>query len=219
MKNDTFQEFPKMARLSRECIITEKIDGTNAQIFIAHAEEPPFIPKEAIFAWTDTAGRLCYMMAGSRTRWITPEADNFGFAAWAQQNAEELTKLGTGRHFGEWWGMGIQRKYGMSERRFSLFNVSRWCMNDDDPQVIPSADPRVVKMQERLPKCCYLVPVLRRGIFTTDMAESALHELCQRGSLAAPGFMKPEGIVVFHVAGNVGFKKTIEKDDEPKGKH
>jgi hypothetical protein len=29
--------------------------------------------------------------------------------------------------------------------------------------------------------------------------------------------MKPEGIVVFHVAGNVGFKKTIEKDEEPKG--
>ena len=30
------------------------------------------------------------------------------------------------------------------------------------------------------------------------------------------GFMRPEGIVVFHVAGNVGFKKTIEKDDMPK---
>lgn len=29
-----FQEFPKMARLSRECVITEKIDGTNAQILV-----------------------------------------------------------------------------------------------------------------------------------------------------------------------------------------
>ena len=28
--------------------------------------------------------------------------------------------------------------------------------------------------------------------------------------------MKPEGIVVFHIAGNVGFKKTIEKDEVPK---
>ncbi len=28
--------------------------------------------------------------------------------------------------------------------------------------------------------------------------------------------MKPEGIVVFHIAGNVGFKRTLEKDDEPK---
>jgi hypothetical protein len=26
-----------------------------------------------------------------------------------------------------------------------------------------------------------------------------------------------KGIVVFHVAGNVGFKKTIEKDHSPKG--
>ena len=28
--------------------------------------------------------------------------------------------------------------------------------------------------------------------------------------------MKPEGIVVFHIAGNVGFKKTIETDEVPK---
>jgi hypothetical protein len=28
--------------------------------------------------------------------------------------------------------------------------------------------------------------------------------------------MKPEGIVIFHTAGNVGFKRTIEKDDQPK---
>jgi hypothetical protein len=40
----------------------------------------------------------------------------------------------------------------------------------------------------------------------------------EQGSRAATGFMKPEGVVVFHVSGNVGFKKTIEKDDEPKGK-
>jgi hypothetical protein len=37
------------------------------------------------------------------------------------------------------------------------------------------------------------------------------------GSLAAPGFMKPEGIVVYHIQGNVAFKKTFEKDQEGKG--
>lgn len=26
----------------------------------------------------------------------------------------------------------------------------------------------------------------------------------------------PEGVVVFHTAGNVGFKKTVEKDEVPK---
>lgn len=186
-----FTPFPKMARLFREMIITEKIDGTNAQIHITEDGE---------------------LHAGSRTRWITPEEDNFGFAAWCRDNRDDLLKLGPGRHFGEWWGRGIQRGYGLQERRFSLFNVSRWCLHGEDPQVIPTADPRIVKTQEVLPACCHLVPVLRRGIFSTEMAESALHELRERGSLAAPGFMNPEGVVVFHVAGNIGFKYTLGGD-------
>ena len=191
-----FEGFPKMSRLSRECIITEKIDGTNAQILITEDGE---------------------MLVGSRTRWITPEQDNFGFARWVMEHRDELMQLGPGRHFGEWWGKGIQRKYGMSERRWSLFNVARWCLYGETPQTITTADPRNVKMQDVLPPCCHLVPVLRRGMFSTDMAESALNELLVRGSVAAPGFMRPEGIVVFHVAGNVGFKKTLENDGVPKG--
>ena len=197
-KEIPFTPFPKMARLSREVIITEKIDGTNAQILIT--EDGDFL-------------------TGSRTRWITPQDDNYGFSAWAHDHKDELMQLGPGRHFGEWWGQGIQRKYGMSEKRFSLFNVARWCLHGEEPEQIPTADTRIVKMQDVLPQCCHLVPVLRRGIFTTDMVESALHELRERGSLAAPGFMRPEGVVVFHVAGNVGFKKTIEKDHEPKANH
>jgi len=31
--------------------------------------------------------------------------------------------------------------------------------------------------------------------------------------------MKPEGVVVFHIAGNLGFKKTIEKDEVPKSQY
>lgn len=82
-----FQGFPKMARLSREVIISEKLDGTNAQILITEDGE---------------------MLVGSQTRWITPEDDNYGFARWAEENrAELLCKLGHGRHFGEWWGQGI----------------------------------------------------------------------------------------------------------------
>jgi hypothetical protein len=48
------------------------------------------------------------------------------------------------------------------------------------------------------------------------MADSALYELKQRGSVAAPGYKFPEGIVVFHVAGNVGFKMTLDNDGVPK---
>lgn len=171
-----FVEFPKMARLSRECIITEKIDGTNAQIYIT--DEGDFL-------------------TGSRNRWITPEADNFGFARWALENKGELLKLGPGRHFGEWWGSGIQRGYGLKEKRFSLFNTARWT-------------------EETKPACCHVVPVLYRGEFNTEIVEDVLWMLVSQGSQAVPGFRKPEGIVCFHVAANMGFKKTIEKDEVPK---
>ena len=192
-----FTEFPKLARLSRECIITEKIDGTNAQILI---------------------GEDGSVMIGSRTRWITPEQDNHGFARWVMEHRQELLQLGPGRHFGEWWGSGIQRGYGLSkgEKRFSLFNVARWCLHGETPQRMATADPRVEKWQDVLPPCCSLVPVLYRGIFTTDACEKALADLRANGSRAVPGFLKPEGIVCFHVAGNFGFKKTLEKDELPK---
>lgn len=192
-----FLEFPKMARLSREIIITEKIDGTNAQLLITEDGK---------------------MLVGSRTRWITPQNDNFGFAAWAEANKQELLKLGVGRHFGEWWGSGIQRGYGLpkGEKRLSLFNVGRWALYGTEPKVIPSADPRIVKYQDVLPEICSLVPELYRGKFDTVAIDAVLENLRLHGSYASKGFMKPEGIVVFHVAANFGFKKTIEKDEIPK---
>ncbi len=36
------------------------------------------------------------------------------------------------------------------------------------------------------------------------------------GSRAAPGFMNPEGIIIWHHAAGIYFKKTLDKDDEPK---
>lgn len=179
MEKIEFKEFPKMPRLSRDIVITEKIDGTNASILFTEKGE---------------------MFVGSRTRWITPQDDNYGFAKWAYENKEELKKLGEGHHFGEWWGSGIQRKYGLEkgDKRFSLFNTYRW--SDEEVR----------------PKCCSVVPVLYSGEFDTHKIEEVLNNLIKTGSIASPGFMKPEGIVVFHIAGNFGFKKTIEKDEIPK---
>ena len=192
-----FEEFSKIARLSRECVVTEKIDGTNAQVFIT--------PEGELFC-------------GSRTRWITPENDNAGFARWCFDHKEELLTLGAGRHFGEWWGSGIQRGYGLSkgEKRWSLFNVSRWCLFGDTPQKISSPNAKEEKFQMVLPACVGLVPVLYRGIFTTYAVDAALADLKNYGSKAATGFMKPEGVVIFHTASNTMFKKTIEKDETPK---
>jgi hypothetical protein len=190
-----FRAFPKLARLSRDCIITEKLDGTNAQIYITEDGQ---------------------MLVGSRTRWITPEQDNYGFAAWAYAHRDELMTLGVGHHFGEWWGNGIQRRYGMKEKRWSLFNTVRWCLAGETPQRLITSGPPTDKYQELLPACCSLVPVLYSGAFTTDACEKAIDHLRTNGSVAAPGFMDPEGIVCFHVAGNCGFKKTLEGDGIPK---
>ena len=197
MNNLEFQGFPKMARLSRDVIISEKIDGTNAQILITEDGQ---------------------LLIGSRTRWITPQDDNYGFAKWVMENKQELLKLGPGRHFGEWWGNGVQRGYGLSkgDKRFSLFNVSRWALYGAEPQLIPTADPRIEKYQEVLPECVGLVPLLYKGIFDTVKIEEVLNELKVNGSKAAEGYMNPEGIVIYHIAGNVGFKKTIKDDEVPK---
>ena len=193
-----FVPFQKIGRWSRNIIITEKIDGTNGCISI------------------DETGTV--MQVGSRTRWLHDHEDNYGFYKWAMANRDELLKLGPGRHFGEWWGQGIQRKYGLTENRFSLFNVTRWCRYGHTPEVIQCGDPRLpVKYQEVLPPCVGLVPVLYHGIMIDGVVDECIKRLAEFGSRAAPDFMRPEGIVIFHTANGALFKKTIEKDSEPKG--
>jgi len=176
-----FVGFPKIARLSRDIVITEKIDGTNGSIYIGEDGE---------------------FLVGSRTRWITPDNDNHGFARWAYEHKEDLiTKLGIGQHFGEWWGSGIQRGYGLTkgEKRFSLFNTHRW-------------------YNDRIrPACCGCVPILYQGDFDTNQIKMELIGLEINGSFVAPGFMNPEGIIIYHTAANMMFKKTILKDEKGKG--
>lgn len=200
-----FQEFPKIGRLSRDMVITEKIDGTNAQILIAK-EADDLAVNRLLLAHRD--GLM--MLAGSRSQYITPERDNHGFARWVTEHAGELWALGEGRHYGEWWGAGIQRRYGLGEKRFSLFNVGRWVDTHGEP------DTPLHGKQEFAPSCCHVVPVILRWSFASDKVEEALGHLRAHGSFAAPGFMNPEGVVVFHSASGALFKKTLEKDDEPK---
>ncbi len=211
-----FRPFPKMARLSRECYITEKIDGTNASIFI---EPKPVIGSDIPKVTAITDDFLIY--AGSRTRWITPQDDNFGFAKWVKEHATELVALGAGHHFGEWWGSGIQRNYGFKngERFFSLFNAGRWVEHDQPTYAIPNSNPTAPqKFTEHAPACCKVVPILYDGIFDTDIARLTMFDLKRFGSAAAKGFMNPEGIIVYHKAAGVGFKMTLDNDDQPKGK-
>lgn len=192
-----FVPAPKTPRLSRECLISEKIDGTRSTIFI------------------DDAGEL---FCGSRNRWITPENDNYGFAKWCEERKEELLKLGPGRHDGEFWGAGIQRRYNMPGKRFSLFNAQRW--TSAAPTVLAdewrNTLPGVVDTDGNSCACASVVPILYRGPFSTGMAEAILAHLAAFGSVAAPGFKTPEGIIIHHVAARISFKKTLD-GDEAKG--
>ena len=206
-----FVPFPKIPRLSRPIIITEKIDGTNASIYIFAANEISIegihsSHPDAIFPTTYGLGFGhefgCCIAAASRNRWLTLDNDNAGFAKWVKENSEELFKLGPGHHFGEWWGKGIQRGYGLAEKRFSLFNVSRW-------------------NKENLPACVDVVPILGEDYcaygYDNAFIELIMLNLAHVGSIAAPGFMQPEGIVIYHTSGNVLFKKTFENDEVGKG--
>ena len=174
-----FVPFQKVPRLRRDCIITEKIDGTNASVHITMLELKVF--------------------PASRTRWITPESDNFGFAAWVRGNEDELRRLGPGTHYGEWWGAGIQRGYGQGTKRFSLFNTSRW---EDGPP----------------PAGVGVVPILYQGPFSTDVVERELEDLRSGGSRVAPGFKPAEGVVVYLPAARALFKATLDSDGVPKSR-
>jgi hypothetical protein len=177
-----FRAWPKTPRLFRDMIVTEKIDGTNAAVIVT------------------ADGRVA---AQSRNRLITPEQDNHGFAQWVQDHGAALAEtLGPGRHFGEWWGSGIQRGYGLTkgEKRLSLFNVNRYT-----PMEL-AAVPGLAT-----------VPVVYEGAFDTDTVCGVVETLRTQGSLAAPGFPRPEGVVVFHVAAQQVFKVTLENDESPKG--
>ena len=197
-----FVAYPKIPRLSREMIVTEKIDGTNGQIYIRPLAEEPLPFEMDILSHLDVESGAYSIRAGSRNRWLLPgKTDNFGFAAWVLDHAKELVEgLGPGRHFGEWWGQGIGRGYGLTEKRFSLFNVSKWADGSSRPA------------------CCGVVPVLVEEMdFNSDAIEAALSYLRTCGSLCAPGFMDPEGVVVFHSASGTLFKKTLVGDEKPKG--
>lgn len=180
-----FQAYPKTPRLMRDVVITEKIDGTNAAVIITEDGE---------------------IGAQSRKRLITPKDDNMGFAGWVWEHADALTDvLGPGRHFGEWWGHGIQRNYGLEkgDKRFSLFNVKRWG-HFADPEQAPNIPGLGV------------VPVLEKGTFNTGFIRDVFDALEEWGSQAAPGFMDPEGIIIYHTAGNSVWKMTYD-GDLPKG--
>jgi hypothetical protein len=174
---EEFISFRKIENIKKLFMtITQKIHGTNAQVYI----------------YPDGNGKM-QIKAGCRTRYITPENDNFGFARFVYDHQEEfIEKIGEGRHFGEWAGPGINSGEGLKERQLFLFNTSRW-------QGAP------------LPDRVEVVPELYRGDFSSDIVHCVFNELKANGSKIVPGYMCPEGIVV--QIGNEFYKKVFNPEE------
>jgi hypothetical protein len=190
-----FEPFPQLTRFSHDWAVTEKIDGTNASVVIA-----PVTPDNADTV-LDTLGPIgIWACSRSRLLGTTKEADNYGFAKWVQRNAEDLFALGEGRHFGEWCGNGIQRGYSLAEKTLALFDTHRWALNPNRPS------------------CVTTVPVLAEGYLGNPAAEfdTILSRLRDEGSVFAPGFASPEGIVMLHRPSRTLFKKTFDYDEAGK---
>lgn len=177
-----FRPWPKTPRLNgASMIITEKIDGTNACVIVSPDG-------------TEVG-------AQSRNRLVTPDNDNYGFARWVYGNAGALAdELGPGYHYGEWWGSGIQRGYGLTngDKRFSLFNTGRW---KNTEFTVPGLG---------------LVPVLYEGALDTDEITNVVDGL-KGSSWAAAGYDRPEGVIVYIPRLDGVLKVLIENDDKPKG--
>lgn len=173
---EEFIPFPKIPRWSTQhIVITEKIDGTNAQVYINE--------------------ECTEFRCGSRSKWITEGDDNYGFARWCNENRDAILSLGKGQHFGEWYGSGIQRGYGLPTKRFVLFNTLRW---------------GTPEQQERLAQTPIgLVPVLYQGPFSDTKIEECLSDLGTYGSRVVPTWMDPEGIVIYMPGSRSLFKYTL----------
>jgi hypothetical protein len=200
-----FEKFPSLTRFSHGWTITEKLDGTNAQILI--------VPNCEVTNDAAVGGfRLGFegggdsglsILAGSRSQLLTAtkQGDNHGFARFVADHAAELIEvLGAGRHFGEWVGKGVNKRgYNLDEKVFALFNVHRWGGAE-------------------LPPRLRAVPVLFEGYADNPGAEAekALAGLRANGSAFAPGFTNPEGIVMRHGPSGTLFKKTFDYDEQGK---
>ena len=199
-----FKSFPDIKKLGNVIMsITQKIHGTNAHVMIYKKREyletldhSPDETEESEFATKYPGKSLVWefskdfsnnvelyseyldLMTGSRTRWIAPGDDNYGFAAHVYANKQAfIDLLGEGRHDGEWAGLGINSGEGLKEKVFVLFD---WYRYVDKP----------------LPPNTVVVPILYKGKVDFNQVQLAMDDLKTNGSKLCPGFMRPEGVVV-----------------------
>ncbi len=201
---------PKLKRfgitpeLFSEATLCERIDGHTVGIHIEPLKTDPASGEvgvragDVMFMGATQHAQFYRVWVQNRNRIITPDQrDVAGVAAWAQAHAAQLAEtLGPGIHFGEWWGYKICRGYGLGpgDRRFSLFNTMRWSFIDGTQ--VPSL---------------YISPVLWEG----DLGQGwgtiveEMDKLLAGGSVAAPGYRHPEGVILYHHGADTMMQHTF----------
>lgn len=187
-----FIPFPKIENIVKlKMSVTQKIHGSNAQIYITRHIDDDF-------------GAHWEIKAGSRTRWLTCDDDNYGFGKWVHDNQIELINvLGEGRHYGEWCGKGINAGEGLSTKVFVLFDW--WKYSDKEKYPYHPFISDTLRLR--------VVPVLYTGDFSYEIIDELMRDLKITGSrLTPPGwYMKPEGIVID--INGVKYKKVFDNEE------
>lgn len=220
-----YVKWSNTARLFRDITITEKLDGTNACVIferVSTMEIPVDGNLKNCINITTVGDEQYAVYAQSRNRLITPASDNAGFAKWVEKNHEQLFYvLGEGRHYGEWWGQGIGRKYDMDRKVFSVFNTAGWHKEEVNgfeertSRAIRAAHVRNVGVDINC------VPILGVHTFDESLIRGIAKDLHLFGSTATAEytgdkFPNPEGICIYHKGADTVFKYTLDNNDKHK---
>jgi len=187
-----FKKWPSIPRLQNEIFhFSEKIDGTNSCVIIKDYQEA--IESGQYWFKIKTLDNYT-IFAQSRNKLLTIDNDNFKFAQWVFDNAESLLNLGVGYHYGEWWGKGINTRYSIPEKRFSLFNTSLW-------------------NNQNKPECCDIVPYLGTCDINTlqEKIQQTKDLLHITGSYVDTNCKNPEGFIIFCELQQQYYKWILDK--------
>ena len=215
MSTANYPSFSSIERLENiYCIISEKIDGTNGLIEIQNK------------ANNSNTGSMIVKF-GSRNRYISFSDDNAGFANFFRHYEKKFKNMAKEiiassynedsqtdeiptenyplRIYGEWFGKGIQRGYGLKDKFFMPFSTFY------AEKLIEYQVPNIVKPN-----------IMYTGKFSQEIADTCMQTLTN-GSLIIPEFKRPEGIVIHFPKYNFRLKQTFEgskwEQNIPKAEH
>lgn len=200
MSTVSYPSFSSIERLENiYCVISEKIDGTNGLIQIDYK-----------YDWNGQRYDDHLVQFGSRNRYITTTDDNAGFANYFTPHiasictlAESLINYGDNDNpkqdwpiyiYGEWFGKGIQRGYGLDEKYFMPFSSFY------AEHMIKAGIPNIM-----MPNIMYT------GKFSLEVVDNCMNRLTSGGfHTLITNYDYPEGVVIYFPKYNFRLKQTFE---------